>query len=134
MDRRSIAGALAAATILCGAVGARAESRAPTIIVVPGGTPPPAVYPNVYPYPQTLGCWTDVRIFNTLRSGNVPYCRQNLRYRPGALECVQITEQVCQVIPAGATLPIQTTSPVNKQIIPCPDGPEPPVCRRLDIE
>ena len=132
MDRRSLAWVLVTTTILFGAASLRAESRAPTIVVVPGNQP---VYPAFpYAYPQTLGCWSDVRIFRTLRNGNFPYCRQNLRYRPGALECFQITEQICQVIPAGATLPIQTTSPVNKQIIPCPDGPEPPVCRRLDIE
>jgi hypothetical protein len=23
---------------------------------------------------------------------------------------------------------------VNKQVIVCPDGPEPPVCRRLDVD
>ena len=109
---------------------ATADPNAPTIIVVPSGRPAlPA-----YPYAQALGCWSDVRLFNTLRNGNFPYCRQNLRYRSGALECFQITEQVCEVIPAGATLPIQTTSPLNKQVIPCPDGPEPPVCRRLDVE
>jgi hypothetical protein len=38
------------------------------------------------------------------------------------------------VLPAGASLPIQTTSPLNKQVIACPDGPQPPVCRRLDVE
>jgi hypothetical protein len=139
MGRRRFAGTVrsivhAVALVLAGSAGAEAP-RAPAIIVVPGGGRPvvPA-YPYVYPYAQTLGCWTDVKLFNTLRDGNFPYCRQKMRYRPGALECVQVTEQVCEVVPAGATLPIQTTSPVNKQVIPCPDGPEPPVCRRLAIE
>jgi hypothetical protein len=113
---------------------ARADPRSPSIIVVPGARPAIPAYPYGYPYAQTLGCWSDVRLFNTLRNGNFPYCRQNLRYRPGALECFQITEQVCEVIPVGATLPILTTSPVTKQVIPCPDGPEPPVCRRLSIQ
>jgi len=111
---------------------ARAEPRAPSILIVPGPQPAYPAFP--YPYGQTLSCWSDVRLFSTLRNGNFPYCRQNLRYRPGALECFQITEQVCQVLPVGATLPIQTTSPLSKQVIPCPDGPEPPVCRRLDID
>jgi hypothetical protein len=132
MRRVSIVGA----ALLVAALArlAAAEPKPPVIIVVPGERPSVPSYPSVYPYAQTLGCWSDVRLFNTLRNGNFPYCRQNLRYRPGALECFQITEQICEVIPAGATLPIQTTSPLSKQVIPCPDGPEPPVCRRLDIE
>jgi hypothetical protein len=109
---------------------ARAEPRSPSIIIVPGGQP---VLPAL-PYAQTLSCWSDVRLFRTLRNGNFPYCRQNLRYRPGALECFQITEQICDVIPPGGTLPVRTTSMVNKQVIFCPDGPQPPVCRRLDVE
>jgi hypothetical protein len=128
------AGAFVLGIALARPEAAVADPRSPTIIVVPGARPALPAYPYAYPYAQTLGCWSDVRLFNTLRNGNFPYCRQNLRYRPGALECFQITEQVCEVIPVGATLPIQTTSPVNKQVIPCPDGPEPPVCRRLDIQ
>jgi len=122
---------VALATLLLGhPLVAAAQPRSPTIFVIPGGGQPlPAL-----PYAQPLSCWSDVRLFNTLRNGNFPYCRQNLRYRPGALECFQIVEQICDVIPAGATLPVRTTSTVNKQVIVCPDGPEPPVCRRLDVE
>ncbi|HWP66242.1 MAG TPA: hypothetical protein VNO26_10040 [Candidatus Limnocylindria bacterium] len=121
-----------AATLLSQPLVAAAQTRGPTIIVLPDGQPVLPALP--FGYAQPLACWSDVRIFRTLRNGNFPYCRQNLRYRPGALECYQITEQVCEVLPAGATLPIQTTSQINKQVIVCPDGPEPPVCRRLDIQ
>jgi hypothetical protein len=123
---------LGAALFLSGAAGA--DPARPSIVVVPGARPALPAVPYAYPYAQTLACWSDVRLFNTLRNGNFPYCRQNLRYRPGALECSQITEQVCEVIPVGATLPILTTSPVTIQVIPCPDGPEPPVCRRLSVQ
>jgi hypothetical protein len=109
-----------------------ADPRSPTIVVVPGARPAYPAYS--YPYAQPLSCWSDVRLFQTLRNGNFPYCRQNLRYRPGALECFQITEQVCSVVLPGAFLPIETTSQLTKQVMPCPDGPEPPVCRRLDVQ
>lgn len=125
-----MAGTIAAALLLGQPTMAPADSRAPTIIVVPGGGQAlPAL-----PFAQPLSCWSDIRLFHTLRNGNFPYCRQNLRYRPGALECFQIAEQVCEVIPAGGTLPVRTTSTLSKQVIVCPDGPPPPVCRRLDLE
>ena len=131
MRESCIAGTIALGIVLLGQpLLAAAQSRAPQIIVVPGGQ---QVLPAL-PYAQPLSCWSDVRLFRTLRNGNFPYCRQNLRYRPGALECFQITEQVCDVIPAGSALPVRTTSVVNKQVIVCPDGPQPPVCRRLDVE
>ena len=122
--------AITTALLLGGANPAAAQSRSPTIIVVPDGRQPLPVLP----FAQPLSCWSDIRLFNTLRNGNFPYCRQNLRYRPGALECFQIAEQVCEVIPAGGTLPVRTTSTLSKQVIVCPDGPAPPVCRRLDLE
>jgi hypothetical protein len=128
-----MAGALAIAMALLGQpVVAPAQSRSPSIIVVPGGGQALPALP--YPYAQPLSCWSDIRLFRTLRNGNFPYCRQNLRYRPGALECFQIAEQVCEVIPAGGTLPVRTTSTLSKQVIVCPDGPPPPVCRRLDVD
>jgi hypothetical protein len=133
MNGVGVLGAVALGLMLAFHGRAGADSpRAPNIVVVPGAGPALPVLP--YPNAQVLNCWSDVRLFNTLRNGNFPYCRQKMRYRPGALECFQITEQVCEVIPAGGNLPIQTTSPVNRQVIPCPDGPEPPVCRRLDIQ
>jgi hypothetical protein len=134
MKRLRAAGATVLGLSLALASPAASEPRAPAIIVVPSGRPVIPAYPYAYPYAQTLGCWSDVRLFNTLRNGNFPYCRENLRYRPGALECFQVTEQVCSVILPGATLPIETTSEQNRQVIPCPDGPEPPVCRRLDLQ
>ena len=121
-----------AAALLSQPAALSAQSRAPNIIVVPGNTQVLPVLPA--PYAQPISCWQDIRLFRTLRNGNFPYCRQNLRYRPGALECFQIAEQVCDVIPAGSAIPIQTTSVLRKQVIVCPDGPEPPVCRRLDVD
>jgi hypothetical protein len=118
------AGVLAMALVVTGPVAA--DQRGPAIIVVPDAKPGPS-------YAQPLSCWSDVRLFSTLRDGNFPYCRQKLRYRPGALECFQVTQQVCQVILPGSYVPVETTSQVDRQVIPCPDGPEPPVCRRLDV-
>jgi hypothetical protein len=108
------------------AVGAPATAD-PTIIVVPPG----AVAPP--PYAQTLSCWSDVRLYETLRDGYFPYCREKLRYRPGRLECFQIVDQVCTVLLPGSLQPVETRSPLQRQVIACPDGPEPPVCRRLDV-
>ena len=121
--RRHALPAAIAAALLMPPVAALAQPHAPSIVVVPG----PGQALPVLPYAQPLSCWQDVRLFRTLRNGNFPYCRQNLRYRPGALECFQIMEQICSVIPAGGAMPVQTTSTLSKQVIVCPDGPEPPV-------
>jgi hypothetical protein len=116
--------ALLAAALSVGlAAEAAADRRGPGVIVVPGA-----------PYGQTLDCWSDVRLFQTLRDGYFPYCREKLRYRPGALECFQLYDQVCTVWVPGSARPFETRSMLNKQIIPCPDGPQPPVCRRLDVQ
>src|SRR5262245_56278923 len=113
MRESRMAGMIAiAATLLMQSVPASAQQRSPSIVVVPGGAQAWPVLP--YPFAQPISCWQDIRLFRTLRNGNFPYCRQNLRYRPGALECFQITEQVCDVIPAGGTLPVQTTRTLRK--------------------
>ena len=117
--------ALVAVVWLLGGVAPAAAD--PTIIVVPPGALAPP------PYAQTLSCWSDVRLYETLRDGYFPYCREKLRYRPGKLECFQIVDQVCTVLLPGSLQPVETRSPLQRQVIPCPDGPEPPVCRRLDV-
>src|SRR5262249_28423979 len=77
-------------------------------------------------------CWLDVRLFNTLRLGPVDFCRRNLRYRPGTLECYRFLDQVCMTfVPSSGW--VTSRSPVDTQVLACPDGPEPPVCRRLDL-
>ena len=94
-------------------------------------TPVPAPVQPV-PVPAPSYCWLDVRLFNTLRYGPVDFCRRNLRYRPGALECYQFLDQVCATaVPTSGW--ITSRSPVNTQVFACPYGPEPPVCRQLDL-
>lgn len=76
-------------------------------------------------------CWPETKLFDTLRDGPVDFCRRNLRYRPGHLECAQVGENVCWVLLGGQwTL---TRTPTREWVIPCPDGPAPPVCPRLTL-
>ena len=94
--------------------------------------PPPVVSGPVQPAFPT-SCYLNVRLFRTLRYGPIDYCRENLRYEPGALECYQFTDQVCTVyLPASGGF-TETRSLVNSYAFRCPDGPEPPVCPRLSI-
>jgi hypothetical protein len=82
----------------------------------------------------TLGCWEDVRLYSTLAAGNFDYCRGHLRYSPGALDCFQVVDRVCLVYLPGSVDWTELRNPTAHVAIPCPPGPEPPVCRRLDIE
>lgn len=92
----------------------------------PSRTPPATVPPAVLP----STCWIDIRLFYTLRLGPVAICRRNLKYRPGKLECYQFTDQVCQTVdPANGI--VTSRSPIDVAVLPCPNGPEPPVCPRL---
>jgi hypothetical protein len=93
---------------------------------VPGGV---LVVPQ-QPYPAD--CWVDVRTFHSMRYGEVPYCRENLRYRPGAFECFEVVDRVCAIVTADAQL-VDARTPVQRRRIVCPAGPRPPVCRRLDL-
>jgi hypothetical protein len=86
----------------------------------------------VVPQPYPAACWIDIRTFYSMRYGEMPYCRENLRYRPGAFECFQIVDRICSIVTAEAQL-IDARTPVERQRILCPAGPRPPVCRRLDI-
>ena len=113
-----MAGMLAAATVHAGPQNA-------TPVPVPVLPVPPLVQPPSY-------CWLDVRLFDTLRFGPMNFCRRNLRYRPGALECYQFLDQVCATfVPTGGW--VTGRNSVDLQVLPCPEGPEPPVCRRLDL-
>jgi hypothetical protein len=78
-------------------------------------------------------CEDDVRLFRSLASGTVDYCRGHLRYVPGALDCFRVVDRVCSVfLPATAEW-TDTRLPRVRIPFACPDAPEPPVCRRLDI-
>jgi hypothetical protein len=99
----------------------------------PNATPVPApLLPVPVPVLPPSYCWLDVRLFRTLRLGPVDFCRRNLRYRPGALECYQFLDQVCATyVPASGW--VTGRNVVNTEVFPCPAGPEPPVCRQLDL-
>jgi hypothetical protein len=78
-------------------------------------------------------CWQNIRLFYTLRDGYFPYCRERMRYRPGKLECSQVTDRVCTVVDPVSLQLIEARRPTLRQVIPCPYGPEPPLCRKLDF-
>jgi hypothetical protein len=107
----------------------------PTVVHAgpPTATPVPApVLPVPSPVLPPSYCWLDVRLFYTLRYGPVDFCRRNLRYRPGTLECYQFTDQVCATfVPASGW--VTGRNAIDTRVFPCPDGPEPPVCRQLDL-
>jgi hypothetical protein len=118
---------LRSAAVVLGVLGALAAA--------PVRSQPPAVPPIVSGpafAPFVTSCWYDVRLFRTLRLGLVDYCRESLRYKPGALDCRQYTDQVCSIFVPGSGL-VETRNVVNTYVFRCPDGPEPPVCRRMDV-
>lgn len=79
-------------------------------------------------------CHDDVQLFQSFVSGTVDYCRGHLRYVRGALDCYQVIDRVCSVfLPASAEW-TDTYYPRAHIPFPCPDAPEPPVCRRLDVQ
>lgn len=79
-------------------------------------------------------CWEDVRLFYTLRHGYFPYCRDRMRYRPGRLECAQVTDRVCTIVDPVSLQLVEGRTTLRRRVIPCPDGPEPPLCRKLDFQ
>jgi hypothetical protein len=91
--------------------------------------------PPLLPPPGVVTeCHDDVQLFQSFVSGTVDYCRGHLRYVPGALDCYQVVERVCSVfLPASAEW-TDTYYPRARVPFPCPDAPEPPVCRRLDVQ
>jgi len=78
-------------------------------------------------------CYEDVRLFETLRDGYFPYCREKLRYRPGRLECARVVDRICTVVDPVSLQVVESRTLVHKQIVTCPEGPEPPSCRKLDF-
>lgn len=114
---RLLGAALAFATMLAveTAEADHAIPRGP--ILVPGGVANPGY------------CWSEVKLFDSLRYGPVDFCRKRLAYRPGHLECAQVGESVCWVL-LGTQWTL-TRTPMSQYVIACPDGPAPPVCPRM---
>src|SRR2546422_3512032 len=83
--------------------------------------------------PVVLECWSDVRLFQSLSAGTVDYCRTHLRYVPGAIDCYQLFDRVCSVYLPATGEWTELRQPRSRVPFPCPAGPEPPVCRRLDL-
>jgi hypothetical protein len=98
----------------------------------PPARPLPVAVPAPLQYPPPSWCWLDVRLFTSLRLGPVDYCRRRLRYRPGRLECFRFLDQVCATWVPGAGW-VTARNVIDTQVLACPEGPEPPVCRQLDL-
>ena len=92
----------------------------------------PAVAQDVLPVP--IVCWDDVRVFDSFTSGTVDYCRAHLRYLPGALECYRMIDRICSVYFPLSGEVTDLRQPRTRIPFPCPTWPEPPVCRRLDLQ
>jgi hypothetical protein len=112
------------------AVSTRAVTATAFVLAVFAGGP----IGRAQVFAPALACWDDVRLFPSLSSGNFDYCRSHLRYVPGALECFQVVDRVCLVWVPGSTDWTEARSTRARVSLPCPDGPEPPVCRRLDLQ
>lgn len=79
-----------------------------------------------------VSCWLELRLFRSFTAGVVDFCRGHLTYEPGALDCYQFMDEVCSVFLPASLEWTETRRPVAPPaVLPCPDGPEPPVCRRL---
>lgn len=113
---RPTASALLLACLLGGTAGAQ---EVPGIVVAPG---------------IVTECREKARLFQSLTSGTVDYCRGHLRYVPGALDCYQVIDRVCWVFLPATGEWTDTYSPRERLPFPCPAAPVPPVCRRLDVQ
>jgi len=89
------------------------------LIVVPG-------------YPPT-NCYLEPRIFDSLKYGPTTLCRENMKYRPGALECVQIVDQVCGSYLLNGQW-IEGRNTMTTSVVPCPYGPPQPMCPQIGAD
>jgi len=105
--------------VLLAGVGAFAFAQARPGIVPPGGSW------------VTTSCWVEHRWFETLRSGPVDYCKRSLRYRPGKIDCVAFTDEICWAVNQVTGEWQQLRNAGRQTLIQCPEGPEPPTCPRL---
>jgi hypothetical protein len=97
---------------------------------------PAAAVPGtaVKPGPVATSCWPALRLFDSLATGTTDFCRGHLAYTPGALDCYRFLDHVCAVFLPASNAFVETRRPVSEPLVfPCPDGPEPPVCRRLRL-
>ena len=108
--------ALIAVAVALGAASAFAQPRPQ--VVVPGGW-------------VTTSCWIEPRWFDSIRSGPVDYCKKSLRYRPGKLDCLTFTDQVCWAFNQATGEYQQLRSNGIESLIICPPGPEAPTCPRM---
>jgi hypothetical protein len=94
---------------------------------------PRAVGPNAAllgPW-TTLSCWVEPRWFDTLRNGPMDFCKRSLRYRPGHIDCLTFTDQVCWSVNQVTGEYQQLRTSGIESLIACPPGPEPPTSPRL---
>jgi hypothetical protein len=98
---------------------AAVSAQAPPHVVLPG-----AAW-------VTTSCWVEPRWFETLRHGPVDYCKRSLRYRPGKIDCVAYTDEVCWAVNQVTGDWQQLRSAGLQRLFQCPAGPEPPTCPRL---
>jgi hypothetical protein len=97
----------------------------------PAPAPPaPATAVPVTPWVST-SCWVEARWFDSLRNGPVDYCKRSLRYRPGQLDCLTFTDQVCWAVNRDTGDWTQLRALGDQTLFPCPYAPEPPTCPRL---
>ena len=132
--RVRVAGIVCPLLALLLALSARTAFAAPPPLAPrPAAPVPVAPPPYPYPPPPPAWCWIEVRLFETLRYGPLDVCRKRLRYRPGALECYRIIDRVCATVQGDGQI-VNGRTPTTREVVPCPRGVEPPVCRALDIE
>ena len=113
----------AAMLVLVAALGGIAFAQPRPQIVPPGGG---LVTPWV-----TTSCWVEPRWFDSLRSGPVDYCKRSLRYRPGRIDCLAFTDEVCWAFNRDTGDWQQLRNAGREILFQCPEGPEPPTCPRL---
>lgn len=101
--------------------------------VLPPAAPAPGT-PAGVPDGIVSNCWLTARVFRSLASGPVPFCRGHLRYHPGDFDCYQIADQACSVYLPTSQEWIETRRPFGPTVFPCPEGPEPPVCPRFTVQ
>jgi hypothetical protein len=108
------------------------------VVATPAGAqyfgPPPYGQPLIVVpgYPPT-SCYPEVRIFDSLKYGPTTLCRQNMKYRPGRLECFQILDQVCGSYLANGQW-FEGRNIATTTVVPCPDGPPQPMCPQLGAD